>query len=110
MLTKGGGNSEMGLSARAAVVICTYVSWMRASPVFVICVCINSALLDILCSLHCIASIGHVSDELTRASCFATVFYRTATVGVSSIVSESTSANWGGGGQFCLVTQTKIPP
>ena len=70
MLTKGGGNSEMGLSARAAPVICTYVSWMRVSPVFVIFVCINSALLDILCSLHCTASIGHVSDELTLASCF----------------------------------------
>ena len=75
MLTKGGGNGEMGLFARAAPVNCTYVSWMSFSSISVICVCINSVLLDILCSLHCTASVCHVSDELTIPSCFAIMFY-----------------------------------
>ena len=69
MLTKGGGNSEMVLSARAAPVICTYVPWMIFYSVSVICVCINSALLDVLlCGTHITnqynASLPHFIESL----------------------------------------------
>ena len=83
MLTKGGGDSEIGMSTRATPVICPYVSWMS----FFLCfgdmfVYKFGACADvyILCFLHCTASVGHISDELTVASWFAIVcmFYRDA--------------------------------
>ena len=82
MLTKGGGNGEFSMSTRAAPMICPYVSQMSFLSVAAICfVYKSSASADvyIVCFLHCTASVGHVSDELTLALCFAIVFCSAST-------------------------------
>ena len=64
------------MSTRAAPMICPYVSQMSFPSVSAICFVYKiSAPADvyILCFLHCTASVGHVSDELTLALCFAIV-------------------------------------
>ena len=82
MLTKGGSTAEFSMSTCAAPMLFLYVSQMSFPSVSAICLVYKisaPANIYILCFLHCTASFGHVSDELTLALCFAIVFHQAAT-------------------------------